>query len=188
VSGLDRLNALAADEAERALLACCGSRAWARRMADARPFASEAALLATAEEAWWVLDEADWLEAFRAHPRIGERKAEAGQTGRERAWSAGEQSGMDAAADATRAALAEGNRAYEARFGHVYLVCAAGKSAEELLAILRARLGNDPATELRAAAAEQAKITALRLRRLLGELGDSGELGEVGDLGAPSGD
>lgn len=171
MSGLDRLNALDADEAERALLACCGSRAWARRMAAARPFASEAALLARAEEAWWVLDEADWHEAFRAHPRIGEREAEGGQSARAAGWSAGEQAYVAGAADEVRAALAQGNRAYEARFGRVYLVSAAGKSAEELLAILRSRLGNDPATELRAAAAEQAKITALRLRRLLGELG-----------------
>ena len=136
-------------------------------MAAARPFPDAAALLQRADEIWWSLDEADWREAFRSHPRIGERKAEAGQTGREQAWSAGEQSGMDAAAGAVQQALADGNRAYEARFGHIYIVCASGRSAEEMLAILTARLANDPRTELRAAAEEQRKITRIRLEKLL---------------------
>jgi OHCU decarboxylase len=167
VSGLARLNALPADQAEAELRTCCGSRAWARRMADARPFRDEAALYDAADAVWWALDEADWLEAFRSHPRIGERKAQAAQTGREQAWSAGEQSGMDAAAETVQQALADGNRAYEARFGHIYIVCASGRSAEEMLAILTARLANDPRTELRAAAEEQRKITRIRLEKLL---------------------
>jgi OHCU decarboxylase len=169
VSGLARLNALPAEEAERELLTCCGSRGWARRMAEARPFADEAALLARAEEVWWALDEADWREAFRAHPRIGERRAEAeeSRSERERAWSSAEQAGMRSADLATRAALAEGNRVYQQRFGFVFLVCATGKSAEEMLALLRARLENSPGEEIRAAAAEQAKITVLRLRKLV---------------------
>jgi OHCU decarboxylase len=167
VSGLARLNALPADEVEAVLLACCGSRAWARRMAAHRPFASDDALFATADAVWWALDPEDWLEAFRSHPRIGEKKAEAGQTPREQGWSRGEQAGMDAAEDATRAAIAEGNRAYEERFGHIYLVSAAGKSADELLSILTARLDNTPGEEIRVAAGEQAKITRLRLQKLL---------------------
>lgn len=171
MSGLARLNALPADQAEREMLTCCGARAWARRMAEARPFADEAALFETADAVWWGLTEADWLEAFRSHPKIGEKKAEAGQTGRERAWSAGEQSGMDAAADATRTALADGNRAYEARFGHIYIVCATGRTADEMLSILRARLDNDAATELRVAAEEQRKITRIRLEKLLAQAG-----------------
>lgn len=171
MSGVARLDALPPAEAERALLACCGSRAWARRMAAARPFASAGTLLAAAEETWWSLDEADWREAFRAHPRIGEGAAEAGRTERERGWSSDEQAGVRTAGEATRAALAEGNRAYEARFGHVYLVCATGRSADELLSILRGRLENPPAAELRVAAGEQAKITALRLGKLLESLG-----------------
>ena len=165
--GIERLNALPAGEAEEALRACCGSPEWARRMAAARPFASEDALLALAEEVWWELEEADWLEAFRSHPRIGEREAEAGQTERERGWSAGEQAGAEAADGETRAALAAGNRAYEERFGFIYIVCATGKSAEEMLSILSARLANDPATELRVAAGEQARITAIRLHKLM---------------------
>jgi OHCU decarboxylase len=167
MSGLDRLNALPAEDAERALRTCCGSRAWARRMADARPFRDPAELLERADSEWRALDEADWREAFRSHPRIGERKADAGQTGREQAWSAGEQAGMAAAADATRDALAEGNRAYEARFGYIYIVCATGRSADEMLALLRARLANDDATEIRIAAEEQRKITRIRLEKLL---------------------
>jgi OHCU decarboxylase len=167
MNGLARLNTLPADDAECALLTCCGSRAWARRMADARPFPDADALLARADETWWELDEADWREAFRSHPRIGERKAQAEQTGREQAWSAGEQAGMAAAADATRDALAEGNRAYEARFSHIYIVCATGRSADEMLALLQSRLANDADTEIRVAAEEQRKITRIRLQKLL---------------------
>ncbi|HYW13101.1 MAG TPA: 2-oxo-4-hydroxy-4-carboxy-5-ureidoimidazoline decarboxylase [Longimicrobium sp.] len=167
MNGLARLNALPAEDAERALLTCCGSRDWARRMADARPFADADALLSQADAIWWELDEADWREAFRSHPRIGERTTQAGQTGREQAWSAGEQAGMTTAADATRDALAEGNRAYEARFGHIYIVCATGRSADEMLALLQLRLANDAATELRVAAEEQRRITRIRLEKLL---------------------
>ncbi len=168
MSGLERLNALPPEEAERELLTCCGSREWARRVAAARPFASVLALLERADAVWWALDEAEWREAFRSHPRIGERKAEAGQTDRERAWSAGEQAGMLSAAEATQRALAEGNRAYEARFGWIYIVCATGKSADEMLELLERRLQNDPAAEIRAAAEEQRRITRLRLEKLLG--------------------
>jgi OHCU decarboxylase len=167
VSGLARLNALPAADAEAELLTCCGSRAWAGRIAALRPFAGEDALFDAADEVWWALGREDWLEAFRSHPRIGEKKAEAGQTQREQGWSRGEQAGMDAAADATRNALADGNRAYEERFGHIYLVCATGRSADELLSILTDRLRNEPDAELRVAAGEQAKITRLRLRKLL---------------------
>lgn len=167
MSGLDRLNALPADAAERELLTCCGSRAWARQVAAARPFPDAVALLERADAVWWALDEADWREAFRSHPKIGEKKAEAGQTGREQAWSAGEQAGMTSAADATRDALADGNRAYEARFGYIYIVCATGRTADEMLALLQSRLRNDPATEIRAAAEEQRRITRLRLEKLL---------------------
>lgn len=169
MSGVHRLDSLPAAEAERELLACCGSREWARRMAAARPFGGPAALLERADALWWELDEADWREAFRSHPRIGEREAEAGQSGRERAWSAGEQAGMGTAAAETQRALAEGNRAYEARFGFIYIVCATGRSADELLALLHARLANDPATEIRVAAEEQRRITRLRLEKLLAE-------------------
>ncbi|MBB4638007.1 2-oxo-4-hydroxy-4-carboxy-5-ureidoimidazoline decarboxylase [Longimicrobium terrae] len=167
MSGLARLNALPAEDAARELLTCCGSRAWARSMVDARPFADADSLLRRADEAWWALDEEDWREAFRSHPKIGERKAQAGQTDREQAWSSGEQAGMMTAAEATQAALAEGNRTYEARFGFIYIVCATGKSADEMLEILTGRLGNAPDAEIRVAAEEQRKITRIRLEKLL---------------------
>jgi OHCU decarboxylase len=167
VSGLARLNALTPAQAEADLLTCCGSREWAWRMAAMRPFRTEPILLDAAHEVWWSLDREDWLEAFRSHPRIGEKKAEAGQTAREQGWSRGEQAGMDSAEEATRRALADGNRAYEERFGHIYLVYASGKTADELLSILQARLQNPPEREILVAAEEQAKIIRLRLTKLL---------------------
>jgi OHCU decarboxylase len=167
VSGLARLNGLSEKQAEAALLTCCGSREWARRMAAMRPFRTELILFDAAHEVWWSLDREAWLEAFRSHPRIGERKAEAGQTAREQAWSRGEQSGMDAAAEQTRQAIAELNRRYEKRFGYIYLVCASGRTADELLAMLEQRLQNSPEAEILVAAEEQAMITRLRLQKLL---------------------
>jgi 2-oxo-4-hydroxy-4-carboxy-5-ureidoimidazoline decarboxylase len=157
-AGLARLNGLEADMAAAELLACCGSSAWARALAACRPFAGEEALVAAAERIWWDLAPEDWRQAFAAHPRIGERA-----TG----WAEAEQSGAREAATPLLAELAAANRAYEARFGHVFLICATGKSAGEILGALRARLGNEPGAELRIAAAEQAKITRLRLARLL---------------------
>ena len=136
-------------------------------MTAMRPFRTEPVLFDAAHEVWWSLDREAWLEAFRSHPRIGERKAQAGQTAREQGWSRGEQAGMDAAEEQTRRALAEGNRAYEQRFGHIYLVCASGRTADELLAILEQRLQNAPEAEMIVAAEEQAKITRLRLEKLL---------------------
>ena len=166
---LSRLNELPPAEAERELLACCGSREWARRMAASRPYADVADLMEHADGVWRALGEGDWRDAFRAHPRIGEKKAEAGQTDREKAWSSGEQAGMDAAAAQTQQALADGNREYEARFGFIYIVCATGKSADEMLALLTERLSNDPAAEILVAAEEQRKITRIRLEKLLSD-------------------
>ncbi|HUO86001.1 MAG TPA: 2-oxo-4-hydroxy-4-carboxy-5-ureidoimidazoline decarboxylase, partial [Thermoanaerobaculia bacterium] len=119
-----------------------------------------------AEEIWWQLTAADWLEAFAAHPRIGERAAGESTSAR---WSAGEQAGATAAADDVKQAIAAGNRRYEERFGHVFLISAAGRSGSEILAALERRLANEPQRELHEAAAEQAAITRLRLERLLGE-------------------
>ncbi len=166
---LTRLNELPAHEAERELLTCCGSREWARRVAACRPYADAADLMEHADAVWRALDEADWREAFRAHPRIGEKKAEAGQTDREKAWSSGEQAGMLTAAARTQQALAEGNRRYEERFGYIYIVCATGRTAEEMLDLLTERLSNDPAAEILVAAEEQRKITRIRLEKLLSD-------------------
>jgi OHCU decarboxylase len=164
---LARLNALDAAEAERELLKCCGSNAWARRLAARRPFRETRELWTAADEIWWSLDAEDWLEAFAAHPKIGGRRAAREQDAQASAWSEQEQSGARDAEQATLDELAEANRAYEEKFGHIFIVCAAGKTAGEMLALLRARLPNDASTELRNAAEEQRKITRLRLEKLL---------------------
>lgn len=159
--GLAAFNARDAEHAEKELLACCASRAFARRVAAARPYADAEALAGTAARAVLELDWEDVLEALSAHPRIGERPA--GDT-REAAWSRREQAGVE---DELRAALAEGNRAYEDRFGHVYLICATGLTGAEMLARLRERLGHDDETERRTVREELAKITRLRIGKLL---------------------
>jgi OHCU decarboxylase len=164
---IDRINELSVAQAQSEFLKCCGSTQWAKRMSDARPFAYADDLAAKADEIWWSLSEEDWLEAFRAHPKIGEKKAEAAQSAEAQMWSAQEQSESARAAAETKAALAEGNREYEQRFGFIFIICATGRSAEEILAALNGRLNNDPETELRAAAEEQRKITQLRLQKLL---------------------
>ena len=136
-------------------------------MTDARPFKSLDELLAKADTLWWSLSEQDWLEAFRAHPKIGEKKAAAAQSEQARNWSVQEQSGTEGAAAETKTALAEGNLEYEKRFSFIYIVCATGKTSEEMLAILQERLNNDPEKELRVAATEQSRITELRLLKLV---------------------
>jgi len=151
------LDGLSEDAARAVLARCCSARRWVEQVLAARPFASDAELLESAERFWWALGREDWLEAFAGHPRIGARTTDAA--------ARREQAGVDGATAATRAALALGNRMYEERFGHVFLICATGKSADEMLGALRDRLGNDPITELRIAAGEQAKITRLRLEK-----------------------
>lgn len=146
------------------LLTCCGSPRWAAAVAALRPFRDLDHLQEAADEAWWALDEADWLEAFAAHPRIGERAAGGGAHA---GWSKEEQSAAQRSEQAVRDEIARLNAEYEERFGHVFLICASGKSGEEILAELHRRLDNEPATELRIAAEEQAKITRLRLERLI---------------------
>ena len=160
-------NELGNDEAVAAILPCCGSMRWAVMMANSRPFAKEGALLLRTEELWWQLDEADWLEAFVTHPRIGEREAPKQASRQSAAWSAAEQRDVMAEDDSVLAALAEGNRRYEERFGRVFLVCASGKTAHEILETLESRLANDEKTELREAARQQLEMTALRLKKWL---------------------
>ncbi|WP_328601210.1 2-oxo-4-hydroxy-4-carboxy-5-ureidoimidazoline decarboxylase [Actinomadura physcomitrii] len=160
------------DVTEGGLLACCASRRWAAEVAAGRPYADLAELRAASATALADLDWADVEEALSAHPRIGERLRGGS---REAAWSRGEQSGMDAAAVEVRTALADGNRAYEERFGHVFLICATGLGAAEMLAALRVRLRNDAAAERAAVRAELAKIVDLRLARLAAAPGAEGE-------------
>lgn len=157
---MSELNGLPEDRAAAELLRCCGSSAWAGIMAAARPFDSFAALCDYAERVWWSLPGEDWLEAFGAHPKIGERHPATG-------WSAQEQSGMNSAAAPTAQALAQANGEYLAKFGHIFIVCATGKSAEQMLTILESRMHNEPGDELRIAAAEQSKITRVRLEKLM---------------------
>lgn len=157
------------------LQACCGATAWVNGMIIRRPFLTLFLLLEESEHLWWSLSPDDWREAFDHHPRIGESSAAVAQQETARGWSASEQGGASDAAADVKQALADGNREYERRFGHIYLVCATGKSAEEMLAILRSRMSNDPAAELRVAAGEQAKITRLRLLKMFGATPLSGD-------------
>jgi len=166
---INRLNELSADDAQAEFVKCCGSTRWGQALTSARPFNSIDDLLAKADSVWWSLDSEDWLEAFRAHPKIGEKKAAAAQSEQARGWSAQEQSAASRATPEVIFALAEGNREYEQRFGFIYIVCATGKSSEELLKVLEARLKNDSETELRNAAEEQRKITRLRLEKILNQ-------------------
>ena len=149
------IDAASAADARALLIRACGSTAWVDRMLARRPFGSREALLAAARAEWFALAPADWLEAFSHHPKIGERTADR--------IAAKEQAAVHHAANDVLTALADANRLYEARFGHIFIVCATGKTAEEMLALLRERLPNDAAREIRLAAEEQAKITALRL-------------------------
>lgn len=165
---LDDLNAMEPAGAAEELLRCFGARRWVERMVSARPFASREALFAAAERAADSLDRDDWLEAFSHHPRIGGVDALRAKFAATRAWSANEQGGAAQADEAVLRALADGNDEYERRFGHIFIVCATGRSAAEMLAILRSRIGNDAATELGIAAGEQRRIARLRLEKLLG--------------------
>ena len=164
---LDELSSMPQEHAEAEFLKCCGCRNWASAMTAARPFANVDELLTNADSTWRSLGSEDWLEAFRAHPKIGEKKAAAAQSPEARQWSAQEQSGVNDAAAETMAALAAGNQDYEQRFGFIFIVCATGKSSEEMLAILQTRLQNDAETEIAVAAEEQRKIMRLRLEKLL---------------------
>jgi OHCU decarboxylase len=173
-NGALRLNSLSAAQAENEFLKCCGSTRWASRMVEERPFENPAKLNETAERIWWSLDPQDWLEAFHSHPKIGEKKAVAVTSDEAKRWSEAEQAAVNDAAGETLQQLAELNQQYEQKFGYIFIVCATGKTSEEMLAILRERLNNDPTEELRNAAAEQAKIMQLRLNKLIDSLPASG--------------
>ena len=160
-----RLDAAPPDEARQLLFMCCGSSRWVELMQARRPFGSMERLLDAADDAWRIISPNDWKESFSHHPRIGDRGL--GERFAEtRHLSQAEQAGVSGAPTQIIDALADANNAYEARFGYVFIVCATGRRAEEMLSMLRARLGNDPATEIQVAAAEQAKITLLRLKAI----------------------
>jgi 2-oxo-4-hydroxy-4-carboxy-5-ureidoimidazoline decarboxylase len=162
---LAEFNALPTARAESVLMDCCGASQWATRVAERRPFATFEALGQAADSAWRSLERADWLEAFSHHPQIGQKAASGSASARK--WGGGEQSGAQGAAENVKARLVRGNRAYLQKFGYIYIVCATGKSAPEMLAILEQRLQNDPAQELPIAAEQQRLITRIRLEKLL---------------------
>jgi 2-oxo-4-hydroxy-4-carboxy-5-ureidoimidazoline decarboxylase len=148
-------------------LRCCHAARWGGLVVAKRPFQNKDALLRVAEAAWAAMGTDDYLEAFRGHPRIGGKDALRAKFAGTQSWAQGEQAGAATATEAVLDALAKGNADYEAKFGFIFIVCATGKSAAEMLAILQGRLGNDRVTEMKNAAAEQAKITKIRLEKLL---------------------
>jgi allantoicase len=162
------LNGLGNAGVEAALMNCCGSSAWVRDVMSRGQFAGAEQLLKAAENAFAQLKKEDWLEAFRHHPRIGEKKSDAPGSATAQKWSAKEQSGISGANGDIMAELSVANRDYETRFGHIFIVCASGKSGGEMIQLLRARLNNSPDAEIKIAAEEQRKITRLRLESLLG--------------------
>lgn len=162
---LARWNRLPHEEAAREILPCCGSRTWAASMASKRPIQDGALLIATSDGIWRGLGELDWFEAFRSHPRIGESHAERDAPAQSSAWSAQEQQKAATADEAVKMALKWGNREYQQKFGRIFIVCATGKSASEILEILRRRLHNDEATELQQTVEEQRQIMHIRLRK-----------------------
>jgi OHCU decarboxylase len=164
---LDWLNTLPSEEAEEELLQCCGSSRWVQQMVKCRPYSQLETMLASANDIWWSLAPADWTEAFRSHPKIGEKKAAGSISDQSRQWSGQEQAGVRNASRETVDSLAKLNQAYEQKFGFIFIICATGKSSDEMLAALRKRLENDPVTELPIAAAEQSKITELRLKKMV---------------------
>lgn len=162
--GLTRFNELDASAAREALRACCAAGRWVEELAAGRPYPDRAALRARADAALTALSWNDITEALAAHPRIGERARGADRAS---AWSRSEQSGAASASENVQAELAAGNAEYERRFGHVFLIRAAGRDAPQILAALRARLANDPAAEREVVRAELGGIARLRLERLL---------------------
>lgn len=171
---LPRWNLIPIREAAREILPCCGSTAWADGMAARRPLRDEATLLAASDETWRNLAEADWMEAFRSHPRIGETKTGESQASQpvpaqSSSWSKQEQQYVTAADDEIKAELAQANKEYERRFNRIFIVCATGKSGPDILDILRRRLSNDDATELHEAAEQQRLITHIRLKKWLSQ-------------------
>ncbi len=165
---LARWSFLPIDEAVQEILPCCGSTAWGHQMVAKRPFESEAALLAASDEIWRNLTKPDWMEAFDSHPRIGESRSSLPLPPAQSVeWSAQEQRNVGEADAAVKEALANENREYERRFNRIFIVCATGKSAQEILEILRRRLNNDEDTELHEAVEQQRQITQIRLKKWL---------------------
>jgi OHCU decarboxylase len=167
MASLEELNKASSDDALAWMLACCGSTAWATRLVEARPFRDLKSLEESAESIAEELSTGDWLEAVNSHPRIGARTKSLTR------WSAAEQAGTLGSTSETLTGMNAANINYEEKFGHIFIVCATGKSSEEMLSLCRERLLNDPETELRVASEELRKIAKLRLRKLVGRINQS---------------
>lgn len=169
---LHEFNILPRNQLIEELTRCCGSSAWVKGMLEFIPADDMVELLEDAESVWYQCTEKDWKEAFAHHPKIGDKgslRKKFASTASPIAigWAEGEQSGVNTASEQVIEALAKGNQAYEDKFGYIFIVCATGKSAEEMLALLQLRLGNTPEEEIEIAAEEQNKITKLRIEKLL---------------------
>ena len=164
---VQELNVLEKNGLKEALFTCCGSTEWVEQMISIIPVKDEGQLFSEAEKIWYNLQEKDWLEAFSHHPKIGDISSLKEKFAPTSQWAAGEQAGVNQTSETVLNELAEGNRQYEEKFGYIFIVCATGKSAEEMLALLKARLPNAPETEIKIAMEEQNKITKIRLQKLL---------------------
>ena len=164
---LPELNQLPLPQLKEALTTCCGSTTWVNELAKIFPVESEESLFEQAESIWFACSESDWREAFSHHPKIGDISSLREKFATTKAWAAGEQSGVSVASQQVLEDLSEGNRLYEVKFGYIFIVCATGKSAQEMLEILNARLPNSSETEILIAMQEQNKITKIRLEKLL---------------------
>ena len=164
---IDALNRLSEEDATAAFTQCCAAQRWVERMVIDRPFESLPEMLEISDRIWEECDVDDYLEAFQGHPRIGDVESLAKKYANTKGWAGGEQKGVEGADRAVLERLAKGNADYEEKFGHIFIVCATGKTAAEMLALLEARIPNDPKTEVMVAAEEQNKITRIRLKKLL---------------------
>lgn len=169
MSFIETWNAMSANEAAAAVLPCCGSHAWAQGLAARRPLSTLPELLAASDTAWWSLPETDWKQAFDSHPRIGEQHAQGDVTDASLKWSAGEQGLAATCEEEAKRLLALGNRAYEQKFGRIFIVCATGKSAHEMLTIMERRMQHTAEEELQEAAEQQRQITHIRLQKWLAQ-------------------
>jgi 2-oxo-4-hydroxy-4-carboxy-5-ureidoimidazoline decarboxylase len=163
---LAAINSLDEDRLQEAFLKCSGSAVWADQLTGQRPFSTAADLQAKVAAAWNELTHEDWLKAFASHPKIGDLESLRKKFASTASWASNEQSGVNSAAEETLKELAEGNDLYEKRFGHIFIVCATGKTASEMLSLLKERLNNLPEVEFKIACNEQKKITQLRLEKL----------------------
>jgi 2-oxo-4-hydroxy-4-carboxy-5-ureidoimidazoline decarboxylase len=163
---LEKLNTLPIDEAMKELSLCCTSTAWSKALLEKRPFETKEDLFAKSDAIWLGLSKDDWLEAFSGHPKIGDVNSLKEKYANTKTLAEGEQAGVEEATEEVLKALSAGNAEYEERFGFIFIVCATGKSAYEMLALLRERFNHDPEIELKNAAEEQNKITKLRLEKL----------------------